>query len=442
MIYIKKKHIFFVVLCLLVSCLVSCQKTAEPQLDVVHNTSSNSDLTLSSTEDINQWLIPLLNEYLLDDVTDDPNLSNWDKFVASRLNIHETPFAYSQQIIPNHVNPTLVTAFDNTPPDNPIDDRVTTLGRVLFYDKQLSANNTTACASCHFQENGFSDPARLSVGFLGGVTPRNSMGLANSRFYANGRFFWDERADSLEAQTLMPIQDPVEMGLSLEDMTTKLSETDYYPELFTWSFGDSNVSSERVSKALAQFVRSMNSFESRYDRGLAATGNPNRPFDNFTIEENAGKTLFFSRRTGCNACHADVNPAANPDREVNNVFFFMNTPRNNGLDGAVNSDNGVGDITNRTRDNGNFKVPSLRNIELTAPYMHDGRLETLEQVIEHYSSGIQNHPNLDNRLKDDNDQAIRMNFSTVEKENLVAFLKTLTDTEFIQNEAYSNPFKF
>lgn len=366
----------------------------------------------------------------------------WESTVASRLNITETPFTYSQQTIPNHVSPTLRAAFDNTPADNPIDDKIATLGRVLFYDKQLSVNNTIACASCHFQENAFSDPARLSIGFQGGQTPRNSMGLANSRFYENGRFFWDERAETLEAQTLMPIQDSIEMGLSLEEMTTKLSATDYYLQLFEWSYGDTTVSSERVSKALAQFVRSMISFESRYDAGLAVAQTPNQAFANFTAAENAGKALFFSRRTNCAACHVDNVGGGPPGGgEANDVFFFMNTPRNNGLDAGLNSDNGLGDVTNRANDNGDFKVPSLRNIELTAPYMHDGRLATLELVIDHYSNGIQNHPNLDNRLRVNNGQPVRMNFSTVEKANLVAFLKTLTDTEFIQNEAYSNPFK-
>ena len=356
----------------------------------------------------------------------------WEGTVSTILNISEAPFAYSQQTIPNHVSQNLINDFDNTPANNQINDRIATLGRVLFYEKQLSANNTISCSSCHLQEKAFTDPAQFSTGFAGGQTPRNSMSLANSRFYENGNFFWDERANTLEIQTLMPIQDELEMGLTLDQMTAKLAATDYYPTLFEWSFGDGTVTSERVSRALAQFIRSMQSFNSRYDAGLATTGNRNRPFPNFTAAENAGKNLFFSNRTDCGACHVGG--------QGNNVFFFMDQPRNNGLDAGLNSDNGRGDVTGRNNDNGDFKVPSLRNIELTGPYMHDGRFATLEEVIDHYSTGIQNHPNLDNRLRNDG-RPVRMNFSTIERANLVAFLKTLTDNNFIQNEAYSNPFK-
>ena len=356
----------------------------------------------------------------------------WERFVARALNLTETPYPYSQQSIPNHVSRNLMANFDNTPAYNPINDRIATLGRVLFYEKQLSANNSTSCASCHLQENAFADPAQFSTGFAGHQTERNSMGLANSRFYDNGRFFWDERAATLEEQTLMPIQDAVEMGLSLEQMTTKLAATEYYPTLFEWSFGDSTVTSERVSQALAQFIRSMQSFNSRYDAGLAITQNPDRPFPNFTPAENRGKALFFSGRTDCASCHLDGNG--------NNVFFFMDQPRNNGLDAGQTSDNGVGDISNNFNDSGEFKVPSLRNIELTAPYMHDGRFATLEEVVEHYSTGVQNHPNLDNDLTRRN-RPVRLNFSATQKANLVAFLKTLTDESFVMNEAYSNPFR-
>ena len=358
----------------------------------------------------------------------------WPEAVTEVLNLSETPFAYSDISLPSHFGTAVISAFDNTPADNAINDRIATLGRVLFYDVLLSANNTISCASCHHQDKGFSDSATFSTGFEGGLTGRNSMGLINSRFYANGHFFWDERADTLEDQTLMPIQDAVEMGLSLQQLESKLAASDYYPFLFDWAYGDESVTSDRVSRALAQFVRTIVSYESKYDAGLAATGDVNRPFPNFTQAENAGKALFFSRRTSCGACHVDNQG------QQNDVFFFMDRPRNNGLDAGSNNDNGVGDLTANANDNGDFKVSSLRNIELTAPYMHDGRLATLEQVVDHYSTGIQNHPNLDNRLRRDGNP-VRMNFSSQERANLVAFMRTLTDTGLATKEEYSNPFK-
>lgn len=370
----------------------------------------------------------------------DPETS-WPSSITAILDLPETSYAYSELDLPAHFSASLVSNFDNTPATNPINDRVATLGRVLFYDTQLSANNTVSCASCHKQASGFSDNAQFSTGFEGGLTERNSMGLTNSRFYANGHFFWDERAATLEEQALMPIQNEVEMGLSLDALTTKLAATNSYPFLFNWAFDDEGVTTERISLALSQFVRSIVSYESKYDAGLTATGTTNRPFENFSATENAGKALFFSQRTNCGSCHADVNAAANPQRESNSVFFFMDTPRNNGLDAGPTNDNGVADITGRNQDSGKFKVSSLRNIELTAPYMHDGRLATLEQVVDHYSNGIQNHPNLDNRLRTRDETPRRMNFSAQERVNLLAFLRTLTDTQLLNNEAYSNPFK-
>ena len=317
---------------------------------------------------------------------------------------------------------------DNTPNDNPITNDGATLGRVLFYDNNLSVNNTRSCASCHLAADGFSDPLEFSIGFEGGLTPRNSMGLANARFYENGRFFWDERAATLEDQTLQPIQDPIEMGMTLDGLVSKLQALDYYPSLFENAFGDSTITSDRISRALAQFVRSMVSYESKYDVGRAAAGNNNDNFSNFTNQENQGKQLFFSNRTNCSRCHETV-------------IFVGDRPRNNGLD-LVSTDNGEGGVNGNANDNGKFKAPSLRNIELTAPYMHDGRFATLEEVVEHYNSGVQAHPNLDNRLRQggNNGEPRRLNLSNQEKAALVAFMKTLTDNEFITDEKYSNPF--
>lgn len=358
--------------------------------------------------------------------------------VTVSLNLPAIPFNYADPDLPNYFNRNNVQDQDNTPNNNPITDHGATLGRVLFYDVNLSANNTISCASCHLQENGFSDPEALSIGFEGQRTGRNSMGLSNARFYERGSFFWDERAASLEAQVLLPIQDHIEMGMDLDALENKLDEIEYYVPLLTNAFGDEEITSNRIALALAQFVRSIVSYESKFDAGLQLINNDqdfdDEPFPNFTASENLGKALFFSNRTNCDNCHGSIN-------------FVGNVPRNNGLD-LVYTDNGIGEISGRAQDNGAFKVNSLRNIELTAPYMHDGRFATLEEVIEHYNSGVQAHPNLSPQLRqgggggpgNNNEQPRRLNLNDQEKIALVDFLKTLTDFSFIQEEKYANPF--
>jgi cytochrome c peroxidase len=322
---------------------------------------------------------------------------------------------YESVTLPRHYTNPVVLNTDNTPANNPITDAGATLGRVLFYDVKLSANDSTACASCHQQANGFSDSAELSNGFNGGLTGRHSMGLSNARFYQNGRFFWDERAATLEAQVLMPIQDSVEMGMTLADLETKLATTSYYPELFEAAFGTPDVTSERISLALAQFVRSIVSYNSKFDAGLAA----NPRFSNLTQQERQGQQLFNSNRARCSQCHETD-------------AFIADRPHNIGLDPNNNADAGAGD--------GRFKVASLRNIALTAPYMHDGRFDTLQQVINHYSHGIQNNPGLDPILRNNNGQPIRPNFNPQETQALVAFLNTLTDQSLMTDERFSDPF--
>ncbi len=343
-----------------------------------------------------------------------------------------TPYNYANQALPPYLNGGQIRDQDNTPNENPVTDEGATLGRVLFYDKNMSINNAISCASCHQQSAGFADPRAFSLGFDGGFTGRNSMGLANARFYEPGSFFWDQRAATLEDQVLMPIQDHVEMGMDLEDLVKKLQEIDYYSELFQEAYGDPNISSERISRSLAQFIRSMVSFNTSFDEGLNLAGRnadlENTQFVNFSAEENLGKSLFFSNRTGCAACHGGPT-------------FAAPGPRNNGLD-LVFEDNGIGDVTGNANDNGLFKVNSLKNIALTAPYMHDGRFETLAEVIEHYNSGVQNHPNLSPPLlgAGRQGQPRRLNLSQSEKDALLAFLHTLTDEEMIQDVKFSDPF--
>ncbi len=340
---------------------------------------------------------------------------------AQEANRSETPdllpavlLNYAAPLPPQYANPA-VRNTDNTPMNNPITNAGATLGRVLFYDFKLSANDTISCASCHQQANGFSDSAEFSTGFNGGLTGRHSMALVNARFYENGRFFWDERADTLEDQVLMPIQDNVEMGMSLPDLERKLAATSYYPALFADAFGTPEVTSERISFALAQFVRSMISFNSKYDAGLVA----NPPFSNFTQQERAGRQLFNGNQARCSDCHETD-------------AFIADRPRNIGLDPNNNTDTGAGD--------GRFKVTSLRNVALTAPYMHDGRFGTLEEVIDHYSDGVQNNPELDEILRGRNGRPLRPDFNPQETQALIAFLNTLTDDSLTNDERFSNPF--
>jgi len=347
------------------------------------------------------------------------------------LNLPSTFFAYANQQLPNYLLTPNIVGQDNTPADNAVTDQGATLGRVLFYDKTLSLNKTVSCASCHKQELGFSDSAVLSKGFLGGLTARNSMSLVNARYYPAKHFFWDERAATLEAQVLTPIQNSVEMGMQLDTLVNRLKATKHYPVLFAKAFGDTSINSDRISKALSQFVRSIISYKSKYDAGRSQVppgADPvQTPYNNFTAQENQGKQLFFSPLTACATCHGTET-------------FTAPGNRNDGIENP-SVDEGVGGVTNIIAQVGNFKVPSLKNIELTAPYMHDGRFATLEQVVEHYNSGIQANTNLAPQLKNPDGTPKRLNLSDEQKASLVAFLKTLTDTAITTDEKFSNPFK-
>ena len=356
---------------------------------------------------------------------------NTPSTTATALLLPQTPFNYAAPVLPPpfHVQP--IIGQDNTPTNNPVTDPAATLGRVLFYDKRLSTNQTISCSSCHQREHGFADPRRFSVGFGGGLTARNAMGLSNARWYLRKYFFWDERANTLEDQVLQPIQNSVEMGMTLSAVVARLQSEPFYTNLFTLAFGTPEVSSDRISLSLAQFVRSIISTKSRYDTGLA-TG-----FANFTAQENLGRQIFFGQVGGatCAACHGTDNFVPGPN--INN----------NGLEYPY-VDLGVGGITGVPQDLGKFKVPSLRNIELTAPYMHDGRFATLEEVVEFYNSGVVNNPNLSPPLRTPTGPGLppggplRLNLTTAQKAALVAFLKTLTDTSVATDPKFADPFNY
>ena len=360
--------------------------------------------------------------------TDDLGRTASDRFalVACPAGLAEptlpaTPFRYADPdaLVPAHfraiVNGGSAAATDNTPADNPVTDAGATLGRVLFYDPRLSANDGLSCAGCHNPSIGFSDTPARSVGFAGGLTARHSPSLVNARFYSRGRFFWDERAPTLEAQVLRPIQDGTEMGTTLENLAAKVAAARYYPALFTAAFGSPEVTSDRVSRALAQFVRSLVSAGSRYDRAFTPAGTPNFAAV-FTAQELEDERLF--RTTGCAGCHATV---AQVSDSVHNI----------GLD-AVSADTGAG--------GGAFKAPSLRNVAVRPRFMHDGRFTTLAQVVDFYNAGIQPNPALDRRLRNPDGSPLRLNLTAAQKAALVAFLNTLTDSAFLTAPRFSNPF--
>ncbi len=337
---------------------------------------------------------------------------------------------YANPVLPAYYDAT-VAPLDNTPNNNPVSDRVATLGRVLFYDKRLSVNDTTSCASCHQQASGFDDPRRFSTGFSGtAFTSAHAMRLGNIKYYRPGTMFWDKRAASLELQVTQPIAHPIEMGFDsahggINALLTKLAASTYYPDLFTLAFGNAAITETRIQQALAQFTRSMISSASRWDTAYAqvfsATAqnrNLNAPLPGFSASEELGHQLFMTGPgqggAGCAACHQPP------------TFGLAANSLSNGLD------------ANETTI---FKSPSLKNVGLSRAFMHDGRFSTLEQVIEHYNSGIQNGPALDNRLKTPGGAPLRLNLTANEKAALVAFLLTLNDGSLTTDAKFSDPFK-
>ena len=342
------------------------------------------------------------------------------------LNLPETPFDYESFTLPGFIKSNLII-HDDTQEYGPITNDGVTLGRVIFYDKEVSKNRTVSCASCHIQEFGFSDTAKFSVGDNGGLTGRHSMALANARYRIAPGFFWDERATSLEEQVLMPIQDEVEMNMTLDTLVSRFENLDYYTPLFEKAFGTPDISSEKISKALAQFVRSLTSFNSKFDQGLM-NHNINEPFSNFTPEENLGKQVFMDFDKGmCVSCHTTE-------------AFITDFARNNGLS-SRSKDNGLEGHTGNPNDFGKFRAPSLRNIAIRPPYMHNGGFSSLSDVVFAYNNGISWSNTLDPHFLTPGGQgAIKLNISQGESIALVRFLETLTDEDFLTDPKYSDPF--
>jgi cytochrome c peroxidase len=348
-----------------------------------------------------------------------------------------SPEKYSAQSKPAYITR------DNTG-GNPVEDKKAMLGRVLFYDKQLSIGNTVACASCHQQQVAFSSLGQSSKGVEGGTTARHSMRLINSRFGAEIKFFWDERAATLEQQTTQPIRDHAEMGFSgrdgrpaFSDLIQKLGGIGYYEELFIIAYGDSEITEARIQQSLAQFIRSIQSFDSKFDVGRIQVNADNQPFPNYTPQENQGKNLFIQppafdgtgSRTGggagCAGCHAPPE------------FDIAPNSRNNGVTGRINSS--IPDFT-ITRS------PSLRDLtdadgNPNGPMMHDGSFNTLEAVIEHYNNIpiVAGNNNLDPKLRP-NGMPQKLNLTDTEKLALIAFLKTLRGNSVYTDKKWSDPF--
>lgn len=304
------------------------------------------------------------------------------------------------------------------PANNPMTKEGVELGRYLFYDGILSENRTMSCGACHRQANAFSDPRQFSFGVRGDLGIKQSMSLVNLGW--SNFFFWDGRAKSLEAQAHDPITNPIEMASNWKLVLSRLQSHAEYPARFYKAFGTTTIDSSLVLKALSQFERSIVSFNSRFDKyffgGDASV---------FTKEEERGMDLFFSEGASCNHCHSDVLLTDN---------FF----RNNGLD--LKPDSGMARNTHLVKDIGKIKVPTLRNIALTAPYMHDGRFKTLDEVVDFYLDKVHaQSPNLDEHM---NMLTNRVYFPESDRKAIVAFLKTFTDSSLIHNKAYSDPFSF
>lgn len=342
---------------------------------------------------------------------------------------------YAAQTVPAYIAKNNAGAFA-------ISNAKATLGRVLFYDKQLSIDNSISCGSCHKQSFAFSDTSMASNGVSNGKTGRHSMRLINVRFANEAKFFWDERALNLEVQTTQPIKDHAEMGFSGTDgrpafsaLLSKLQALDYYQELFKFVYGDATVTEARLQEAFSHFIRSIQSFDSKYDIGRGQVNNDNTPFPNFTALENQGKQLFLQAPVfnpngvriaggaGCQGCHAapefDIDPNS----------------RNNGVIGKIG---GGSDVTVT-------RAPSLRDVvkadgTSNGPFMHIGISNQFITVVEHYNIiNPAGNNNLDPRLRPGG-QPQRLQLTATEKDALVAFVRTLAGNDVYSNPKWKNPF--
>lgn len=341
-----------------------------------------------------------------------------DSILIEDVIFSETPYSL------NLLNSTLPSP--TLPSDNELTEEKFVLGRMLFYSKLLSSDESINCASCHNQANGFSDPTQFSVGVNGATGSRQSMAIFNLAWHSNG-FFWDGRADLLRHQSLMPIQDPLEMNETMPGVIHKLQKVQAFKDQFFRAFGSYDITSEKISLALENFMFGIVSDDSKYDRFLAGKVS-------LTESEERGRVLYFgeynpffpeSSGADCAHCHAGNN--------FENDLFV-----NNGLDtDAQFTDLGYELVTGLASDRAKFKITSLRNIAVTGPYMHDGRFQTLEEVIQHYNSGVQSSSTVDPALLGTASTGLMLDAQDIQ--DLVNFLNTLTDYTFLNNPQYSGP---
>ena len=331
--------------------------------------------------------------------------------------------------------------------DGDVDNRKATLGRVLFYDKQLSLNNSIACGSCHIQAHAFGDTSQQSMGLDGGLTSRQSMRLVNTRFADLPAMFWDRRAMHLRDQVIQPIKDHVEMGFSgtgdqpsFDSLCTKLSAREYYTQLFDWAFDQDGVeiNEQRIARALEHFVSSIESFDSKFDEGFVQVAAVQNPFPNYTTAENNGKALFLappelnnqnvrtSGGAGCAGCHRppefDIDPMSG----------------NNGVDKEAGNPAGF--------DTTNTRSPSLRDVfgpngGVNTPMMHTGNFLEFTTIVEHYNEVI---PDVNNRTVDGRLvrglTSVKLELTSTERADLEAFVRTLTGSNMYSDERWSSPF--
>jgi cytochrome c peroxidase len=329
----------------------------------------------------------------------------------------------------NYANPDVAGSFWIDESRYNVSDEGATLGRVLFYDKILSKTNRVSCGSCHAQAAGFADPVPFSEGVNGDLLSRHTPSIANA--YDDPFLFWDGRSENLHDLALRPVRNHKEMGIDDTDfIIAKVEKAPYYDDLFTAAYGDAEVTEQRIADALSQFIASMISGRNKWDMVNAGEAQ-------FTELEMMGQNVFFGEGR-CYTCHNG--------QDFNQRGFFggpfgdeWSSTANIGLD-EVYTDNGAGELDPERA--GEFKIPSLRNIAVTAPYMHDGRFATLEDVIDHYNNNIADHPNLALELRDwETDGAIKLGLDGIQVQALAAFLRTLTDEQYLEDPKFSDPFE-
>jgi cytochrome c peroxidase len=340
------------------------------------------------------------------------------KYEAGLLRLPAQPYNYSSPQLPQHMGHLTGMV------QSKVTDHGATLGRVLFYDPKLSLNNKVACASCHLQEKAFADGQRFSTGFDGGLTKRNASAIVNPIELRS--FFWDAREKDLKEMVLKPIENHIEMGMdNFDALEKKLGQLDYYKALFNNAFGSEQVTRERIAEAMSQFLNSMVSGGSTFDRSIPGTWGVSDPTV-FTARQQEGLSVFLNN---CVVCHSTATPSLFGGEEFANIGLDSNPV-----------DKGLG--ANEPGMDGVFKIPSLRNVALTGPYMHDGRFNTLREVVDHYSDNIKPADNLHWALTDGSlGQPRRMNLSDSQKDALVDFLSTMTDQRFLSDDKFSDPFK-